>query len=269
MTKQHKTQLIQIICGIAGLAFILFVWWLISEVMHQNANQLLPYPSEVLLALSRLLWAPGFRNVTWLAMGWSLARLLIGFSFSFVLGAALGTLGGLYKNFSAFMAPFVTFAKTMPTAAFVLILVGIFYQFRGLPPYIPCFLVFLVAFPMIYEAFRSGILAESPEVQDALELDCGKRSYAAVKEVLWPDSQSFISLSLIQSLGLGMKVSIMSEILVNSSSAQGGLGGLIKTAQQLVAIDEVIAYSLIAILLILYVDIPMFVLKKKLKVGLD
>jgi|LAHS01.1.fsa_nt_gb NitT/TauT family transport system permease protein len=269
MTKQRKTKLIEILCGILGLAFLIFLWWLVSYLMHQNGNRLLPYPSEVFLKLQEVLWTPSEAGDTWTAMGWSLARILIGFSISFVLGAVLGTLGGLYKGFSAFMAPYVTFSKTMPTAAFVLILVGIFYSFRSLPPYIPCFLVFLVAFPMIYEAFRSGIKAESKEVQDALDLDCGKHSFAAVLHVLWPDSQSYISLSLIQTLGLAMKVSIMSEILVNSSVSEGGLGALIQIAQRDLDMTAVVAYSLLAILLILAVDIPVFILKKQLKVGLD
>jgi NitT/TauT family transport system permease protein len=269
MAKQQKVQLIKIICGILGFAFLFFLWWLVSYAMHQAGNLLLPYPHEVLSALHRVLWEPTYTQNTWIAMGWSLARILIGFSLSFLFGGLFGTLGGLSKNFAAFMTPYVTFSKTMPTAAFVLILAGIFYSFRGLPPYIPCFLVFLVAFPMIYEAFRSGIQSESKDVQDALELDCGKRSVSAVWNVLWPDSQSFISLSIVQSLGLSMKVSIMSEILVNSSESRGGLGGLIQNAQRDLSMDEVIAYSLIAIILILMVDIPVFILKKQLKVGLD
>jgi NitT/TauT family transport system permease protein len=269
MTKQLKSSLIKLICGIAGLAFLIFLWWLVSFLMYQHGIRLLPYPSDVLETLNKVLWAVDYTRNTWYAMGWSLARILIGFALSFVFGAVLGTLGGLHPNFAAFLSPYVTFSKTMPTAAFVLILVGIFYSFRGLPPYIPCFLVFMVAFPMIYEAFRSGIHSESQEIKDALELDCGKKSFAAVKEVLWPDSQSYISLSLIQSLGLAMKVSVMSEILVSSSSAEGGLGGLIQIAERELAMNEVIAYSLIAILLILCVDIPVFILKKQLKVGLD
>ena len=269
MAKQQKVQLIKIICGILGFAFLIFLWWPVSYLMRQGGNTLLPYPHEVWETLNRLLWLTPDREHTWVAMGWSLARILIGFSLSFLFGGLLGTLGGLSKNFSSFMGPYVTFSKTMPTAAFVLILVGIFYSFHGLAPYIPCFLVFLVAFPMIYEAFRSGIQSESKEVQDALELDCGKRSIPAVWNVLWPDSQSFISLSIVQSLGLSMKVSIMSEILVNSSESRGGLGGLIQNAQITLSMDEVIAYSLIAIILILMVDIPVFILKKQLKVGLD
>jgi NitT/TauT family transport system permease protein len=269
MSKKQKSTLIKLLWGILGFAFFIGIWALCSYLMYSKNNRLLPYPHEVFSKVIEVLFSPNYASETWVAIGWSCLRLLIGFAISFFLGALFGTLGGLFPKFAAFLSPYVTFSKTMPTAAFVLILVGVFYQFRGLPPYIPCFLVFMVAFPVIYEAFRSGIQNESKDTQDALELDCGKRNVQAVVQVLWPDSQSFIALSLVQSLGLSMKVSVMSEILVNSSSAEGGLGGLIQNAETWLGMKEVIAYSVIAIILILLVDIPMFLLKKELKVGLD
>jgi len=157
MSKEHKSHLIKIICGILGFFFLLFIWWLVSYLLHQNDNRLLPYPHEVFQKLGEILFAPSYAQTTWEAMGWSLLRLVIGFVISFLFGGVFGTLGGLYPKFASFMGPYISFSKTMPTAAFVLILVGIFYSYRGLAPYIPCFLVFMVAFPVIYEAFKSGI----------------------------------------------------------------------------------------------------------------
>jgi NitT/TauT family transport system permease protein len=269
MSKEQKSHLIKILCGVAGFFFLIFLWWLISYLLHQQGNRLLPYPHEVLVKLNEILFSAEYAANTWTAMGWSLLRLVIGFVVSFLFGGILGTLGGLYKKLAAFLAPYVSFSKTMPTAAFVLILVGIFYSYRGLAPYIPCFLVFMVAFPVIYEAFKNGIQSESPDTQDALDLDCGRRSWAAIRGVLLPDAQNYIALSIVQSLGLSMKVSIMSEILTNSSTSEGGLGGLIQMSSLYASMNEVLAYSMLAVLIILAIDIPLFILKKQLKVGLD
>jgi ABC-type nitrate/sulfonate/bicarbonate transport system permease component len=270
MAKAKRTSLIQAACWLGGFVFFVGIWALIALILHKQGNTILPYPHESFVLMNQYLWTLDYAENTWIAIGWTLARLLIGFSVSFVLGAILGTLGGLHKKFASFLAPYVLFSKTMPTAAFVLVLVGMSFSWRSLPPYIPCFLVFMVAFPLIYEAFKSGIENESPETKDALELDSGKKSPAAVLNVLWPDSESYILLSIAQSLGLSMKVSVMSEILVNSSQANGGIGGLIQNARYLSADDsEIIAYSLIAILMVLLIDIPMVVLKKSLKVGLN
>jgi NitT/TauT family transport system permease protein len=269
MSKQQKSQLIKIILGVLGFFFLIGLWALISFLLYQKGNRLLPYPHEVLAKLNAILFEKDYAQTTWVAMGWSLLRLLIGFIVSFLFGGILGTLGGLFAKFAAFMAPYVSFSKTMPTAAFVLILVGIFYSYRGLAPYIPCFLVFMVAFPVIYEAFKNGIASESQDTKDALDLDCGRHSWAAIHDVLWPDSQNYIALSIVQSLGLSMKVSVMSEILTNSSTSKGGLGGLIQNASLNASMADVLAYSLLAVIVILLIDIPLFILKKQLKVGLE
>ncbi|MCH3908769.1 MAG: hypothetical protein LKF75_01040 [Bacilli bacterium] len=265
MKKNKRTYLIETLCWVLGFAFLIGVWYLCSYLMYRVGNRLLPYPHEVLVTLAKVLFDPNYAATTYSAIGWTLARLLIGFTISFLLGMILGTIGGLFKNFKRFMSPFVSFAKTMPTAAFVIILLGVFLQFRGLSPYIPCFLVFMVAFPLIYEAFASGIENEAPDVKDALKLDGGDKSLSAITQVLWPDSESYINLSIAQSLGLSMKVSVMSEILTNSSTSQGGIGWLIADSNLYASMKEIMAYSLIAVFMVAIIDIPLSVLKKEMK----
>jgi len=263
--KKKRTWYLKFLIGSAGFVFLFLVWWLASYLMHLSGNRLLPYPSETLLTMMGYLFGSGAGN-TFFATGWTILRILIGFVVSFILGGIFGTLAGVYKHFGEFMSPFVVFSKSVPTAAIVVILVGVFYQFRGLPPYIPCFLVFLVAFPLIYEAFRQGLASEAQEVKDALRLDCGDKSWRAIFLVELPDSWNFIALALAQSLGLSVKVSVMSEILVNSSSAQGGLGALIQMAWQIDGdMKSVIAYSLIAVILSTLMDLPLAFLKHQVE----
>jgi len=265
MSKQKRALILPILFEVLGFAFLFFVWWLSSFLLYQRGNELLPYPQEVFKTLGELLFQGGKAENTWQAVGWTLLRLAMGFGISFILGAIIGTLAGLFKIVKSFSHPFIVFSKSMPTAAFVLILVGVFFEFRGLSPYTPCFLVFLVAFPVIYESFVSGVEGENPDEKDALSLDGGWRSFPAIVQVLWPDSLDYILLGIAQSLGLSMKVSVMSEILVNSSTSQGGIGGLIQNAKLYLGMDEVLAYSIIAVCLVLVIDIPLFLFKKKLQ----
>jgi NitT/TauT family transport system permease protein len=263
--KKKRTWYLIYLYGLAGFVFLFFVWWLASYLMKANGNNLLPGPFETLPVFFAKLFGAGAGS-TYVAIGWTLLRIIIGFVASFILGALLGTLAGLHPGLEKFMAPYVVFSRSVPTASFVVILVGIFYEFSGLPPYIPCFLVFLVAFPLIYEAFVKGIRSESSDIKDALRLDVGEKTFQAVVAVEWPDSWDYIVLAIAQSLGLSVKVSIMSEILVNSSSAKGGLGGLIQMAWQIdFDMKSVIAYSLISVLLVLVMDIPLSVLKHQVQ----
>jgi ABC-type nitrate/sulfonate/bicarbonate transport system permease component len=266
--KTKRAWLYWSIATMAGFVFLIFVWWLISYEMHQGGNRLLPYPLEVAQTLGEVLFSSE-AGPTYFGMGWTIARLLAGFSASFVLGAILGTLAGLHPFLKNFLSPGLAISKAIPTAAVVLILVGVLYSYKGLPAYIPCFLVFLVAFPVIYEAFCSGISAEPAETVDALKLDGASRSFSGILEVYWPDSLSYILLAVAQSLGLSMKVSVMSEILINSSSVNGGIGGLIQGAELYLQMRYVIAYSLVAVFIIALIDIPMHLLKKKIKSKLE
>jgi len=265
MNKKKRASLIFYLSSIAGLVFFFLVWWIISLVMYGQGNRLLPYPNDVFMTLLRVLFETEYAKNTYEAIGWTLLRLLIGFASSFLLAAMLGTLGALHKAFEGFMKPFVIFCRSVPTAAVVLILCALFTSIRGLPTYIPCFLVFLVAFPLVYQAFVDGIKAESPDVKDALSLDGGSKSLSSVVHVLWPDSQDYLFLALAQGLGLSMKVSVMSEIICDSSRAKMGIGVLISNANMYLSMNEVIAYSLIAVILIAIMDIPLLLAKKKLK----
>lgn len=263
MKKKRAYQ--SLLFGALGLAFLIFVWWLVSDALYRSGNRLLPGPGEVFPNLPDKLFGIGAAT-TYAAVGWTFLRIIIGFVISFVLGAILGTLAGLFHFLKNFMAPFVLLAKSLPTAAVVLVLVGVLYSYKGLPPFIPCFLVFLVAFPLIYEAFRSGIENENEETRDALRLDAGERSFKGVLAVYWPDSSPFIFLSLAQSLGLAVKVSIMSEILTNSSGQQSGIGNLIQIAKSVdFSMNDVITYSLVAVILVMVFDIPLAVIKRKSK----
>ncbi len=249
--------------GLAGFLALIFVWWLAAYLLNRQGNRLLPYPTAVGGALGDILFGSK-ASATYSGVGWTLARFLLGFVASFLLGGLLGTGAGLHPAIRSFLAPWVGLSRSVPTAAVVLILVGILASYTGWPVYIPVFLVFLIAFPIVYEAFRSGIEAEPSEEVDALKLDGAAKTWSGVSRVYWPDSLPFVLLSLLQSLGLSLKVSVMSEILINVSSANGGIGGLIQGAWLYLEMPYMVAYSLLAIILIALVDIPLHFAKVKI-----
>jgi NitT/TauT family transport system permease protein len=265
MDKKRRVTLIKALCLVGGLVFLLLIWWLVSAILRSHNNNLLPSPWEAIGRWAVVLFSPEYASVSWLGIGWTLARLLIGFGISFVLAAILGTLAGLFWPFEAFMKPSVVLTRALPTAAVVLLLGTMFFlRDQALLPYLPSVLVFMVAFPLIYEAFGRGIRSVDSEQRDALDLDGGHRSLLAIVSVLWPDSQDFVILAVVQSLGLSMKVSVMSEI-VSPQSGNLGIGLLIKNAYLESDLLNVIAYSLVAVFLIGLIDLGTFFVKKALK----
>ncbi len=261
--KKKRTLAQNAVLGIAGVLFIIAVWYLAAYLMRLRGNRILPYPDKVAAALGEILFGEE-ADGTYVAVGYSLLRVVIGFAGSFVLGAILGTLAGLYPKFRAFMAPGVSITRALPTAAVVSVLVGIFYGVKGLPDYIPCVLGLLVAFPIIYEAFLTGIAEMDKDVRESLDLDAGSRSLKGIVFVSWPMSASYVKLSSVQSLGLCLKVTIMSEIMV-SGGMTSGLGVLIGEYQLNLEMAKVIAVSLLTIAIILVVDLSTMGFKRREK----
>ncbi len=262
MRRSRRNRYLESLFEALGFVFLLLIWLLISRSLEHQGNYLFPGPIEVLRKLWYLVSEEA--SLTFSALGWTISRVLIGWSISFLLGMIFGTLSGLYEGARRFFKPFIVFTRAMPTAAVAIIVIAIVFQKGPLPDFVPSFLVFFVAFPLIYEAFRSGIENEPIEIINALDLDGGGHtSLHSIVRVLWPDSFPYVLLSITQSFGLSFKVAIMSEIISNSSATHLGIGNLITISKSYVEMDAVIAYSLIAVILVLLIDIPLNALNKR------
>ena len=259
--EKNSRSLWNVLSFCFGILFLLLVWWVVSTALKAHGSGILKDPLTTIARLFALLFSenPG---ITWNAIGWSLARLCLGLIGSFLLSAVLGTLAGLFPAVRSFLIPIVGFARTIPTAAVVLVLSVVFLVpgRLGFADFIPSVLTFLVAFPLFYEAFLSGITSLDADTEQALILDAGKRSPRAVFEVLWPMSIPQIRMAAAQGLGLSLKVTIMSEVLTANSATHPGIGTLIMDCQTnpSLRVEDVIPYSLLALLLMIFLDIPLF-----------
>lgn len=236
---------------IIGIIGVFLFWYLISLLLNTS---LFPGPEKVLPQFFIYLGD----IETYKAIGWTLLRLLVSSILSGIFGLILGVLAGLYEPFRAFIKPFITVFKTIPTAAVIFIIIALIKPMFG-----PIIIVFLITFPIMYESVLSGILGVDQNIVNSAKVD-GANKIKLVFRIYLPLSLNYIILGLVSSIGLGMKVSIMSEILAGSSSALG-LGKLIRDSQLIVDMQSVLAYSLMAIIIIGIIDIGIYIAKKKLK----
>ena len=119
-------------------------------------------------------------------------------------------------------------------------------------------------FPILYEAVVSGVKNIDKTLLDALKLDSGERTGNALTKVVIPMAWPYILLGIVQSLGLGMKVSIMSEVLCGDDRIPG-LGRMINQAYQETNVPVIFAITVISIVLIAILDLLLSFLKKKFK----
>lgn len=189
----------------------------------------------------------------------TLLRLFISLLISLLFAFILGIIGGLIPTFHRLINPLVIVLRTIPTAAVILILIVLLK-----PAYALTIIVCLVTFPVLYEAVRGGIANTDESIKQSLRLETNLHNPKSIFKVLIPCSAPYIFLGIIQTIGLGMKVSIMSEVLVGNPKVTG-LGMMIKNYYNFLEMDKVLAVSMYAIILIGLVDLLMNILKKKIK----
>ena len=234
-----------------GVVFLFAVWWISANIIDKSL-----YPTPF-VAFSRLFEMLGTSN-TWNAILETIKRLFLAFLISFGISLVLGIIGGIFKGFRHFFNPFVIVLRTIPTATVAIILIVLLKPDNGL--YI---IDFLMMFPILYEAVASGVKNIDKNILDALTLDDRKTSINSIIKIIVPMSFPYVGLGIVQSLGLGMKVSIMSEILIGDTSIKG-LGQLLRIAQSESDMPTVFAIALISIFIIALLDILVSFIKSKI-----
>lgn len=244
--KKHHAILLTVL----GVFFVLGVWWTLSALTD---TALIPSPWAAFSNLATMLTQFSVYQDLW----GTLKRLLIGFGLSFVLGSLVGILAGIYKQLQYFLKPLMVTIRTLPTAAVMLIFLALFH-FADAPYYI----VFLVVFPIAYESMVTGINHIDQGISDSLRIE-GERKYRSIFYVRVPLTAPYVLLGIFQSLGLGMKVEIMSEILAGDGRMDG-LGIGIKLAYDAPNYLDMYGYALLAVLLIGLIEFALYMAKKYL-----
>lgn len=253
-TKAFLNKHAVVIYTVLGIGFVFLLWWLISLILKATLLRTFPGPEDALPLFFELLLLPS----TWLAVGGTLLRLLISFAIAFLFGSLLGIVAGMNKGLKNFLRPLIITLRTLPTAAVILILIVLLQ-----PAFAPIVIVFLIIFPIAYESMVTGIVNVNKEIKEAAKID-GASRFQAVVRIYVPLSAPYILLGVVSSLGLGMKISIMAEIIAGSNRISG-LGRLIHLAYIEADMTRIVAISIFAIILIGLVDLAMYFAKRKLK----
>ena len=254
MKKVAKALLNNTTMYIYGIVFVFLLWFLIS-ISQGYGNLVFPSPIETFSSLGELV------STTYIykCIGWTLLRTLIGFSIAFASALILGMIAGSFYKFYLFLKPIIIVLKSAPTAAFVFL----FLILSG-SRYAPVYIVILLAFPILYESVVGGIKAVSPEIIDALRVDCENRIRGLLRVKL-PLSLRYIVVGLASSFALSLKTSIMAEIIAGDTNY--GLGCAITSYRHSdpTNLAPIFAITLISIIIILLVDLLSFVVKRKFK----
>ena len=235
-----------------GFLFLIGVWFLVSAIIDLN-NMIFPSPYNTFKLMFELLG----KKSTYRYLGFSIIRLIIGFSVSFALAFLLGIIVNNSEILYNFFTPVITFLKAAPTATFVFLFIVLFGGINA-----PVFVVVVMCFPILYESVVSALRSTSQSMIDAAQID-GAGKFKTLMRVQIPLGMPFISLGLLSTFGMAFKVEIMAEIITGIT--KGGIGTMIKISNLLDGTDltAMFAYSLMAIILVLIVSICASIFKSK------
>ena len=237
-----------------GLIFVFLLWFFLSYVVG-GGNLYIPSPIETFKKLGDLLTS----SYIYKGMGWTLLRTLIGFGAAFILAFIIGTLAGQYHKFYLFMKPMMLVLKSIPTAA----LVFLFLIMSG-SRYAPIYIVFLLSFPILYEAIAGGMNSIEQEIIDSSRID-GSNFINTVIKVKLPLAMPYLIVGLTSSFALSIKTEIMAEIITGDTTY--GLGCAISAYRNMDPTDlsPIFAIAIIALVFILIIDLIGMIIKKYIK----
>lgn len=214
--------------------------WIIAYYSVKN-DYLIPSFTDTMASLWDCLASGGF----WLAFANTLGRTFLAFAISFALAAAIAIPAVLSKAVRAFVNPVMSFLRTLPTLAIILILL-----IWTNPKVAPVIVTVLILFPMIY----SQIIASAGGIDEGLS------EMARVYNLSRRDRILKIYLPLISpnilsqtgaNISLGLKVMISSEVLANTYKS---LGGMMQTAKLYLEMPRLAALTIVAVVIGLILD---------------
>ena len=238
----------------AGIG-LFFLLWLILYFIGGQTRAIFPNPVETFEEMFIYLQDP----YTYLCIGGTLGRMMIGFTIGAVTALILGMIVGNVRQLKYVFNPTIVALKAVPTAA----LVFLFLILAGLKN-APIYIVVIIVFPLVYEATVAGYANLDRDVLMSARVDGGS-SIKTNFRIKFPLAFPTIAVGLISSFALSLKIEIMAEVISGSSSY--GLGRAIQNAyiNSSKGLVPTFAYSLIAILLMLIITALLDILKKIFK----
>lgn len=214
---------------------ILVALWKIISVFY-SSDLILPSPESTLIATIKLFVSDNFLTI----IGITILRGLIGFAFSFVLGVGLGIFAGINQSFHAFLNPILVSIRSTPVISLILLAL-IWFKIDM----VPVFIGFLTMFPFICTNIIDGIRNVDKELIEMAQFYKVSKP-GIIKNVYIPAITPFIFSGASSAMGIGWRAIIIGEVL---SQPKFGIGTLMHSAQTYLLVNEVIAWTIIAIII--------------------
>lgn len=229
-------KLRRVAVGLAVAAFWLVVWIVLCFIVNRTLLMPLPYPWDVARALGGLI----VRSDFWIDVGYSLVRILFGFSLAVVVGAVLAVLTARFQLLHTVFAPLMSVIRSVPVASFI------FLAFLWIAPNtMPVFIAFLMVLPLVWENIRQGILQTDRgllEMTRVFRLGRRQRWWMVWYPSIRPYWQSALSIGF----GFAWKSGVAAEVICTTGHS---IGAQIAASKMALDYAEVFASTVVVVVL--------------------
>lgn len=232
--NKSKKALAKIVVIIISVLIFLLVWQIAAWSL--DSQILLPGVNHVLVRLFELFSSKNFFNNIFSTV----SRAFESFMIIIIFATILGTLAGKYEILSWFLTPILTVLKTTPVMS-VILLAFIWFKTGT----VPVFSAFLMGFPIMYMMMEGAVEHLEEEMNQMCYL-YGFTNSQKLRFYIIPTLSKPFSLGAKQTLSMVWKVVVAAEVL---TIPKFGVGAKMQFAQIQLETSEVLAWTLIAILL--------------------
>jgi NitT/TauT family transport system permease protein len=225
----HRDRIISLMV----ILLLIAGWQLASRAFH--SIQILPGPSDTLASLARIIMSPDFLP----SLGSTLLRGLEGFALAFAAAILTGIPSGLNSGIDAAFKPVLVTIRSTPVVS-VILLALIWFRVEQ----VPVFIGFLTMYPILSINISQGIRETDRGLLEMAGLYRIRKS-RILRDIYWPSLLPFLFSGVSTAIGFGWRSVIIGEVL---SQPRYGIGAMMQDAQSYLLVSEVIAWTLIAIL---------------------
>ncbi len=216
--------------------FILLILWQMASWMIQK-EVILPFPGDVLMRMGSYLFDKPF----YIAIFYTMIRILISFVVAMLVGITLGIFSGLYSSFRHYLQPIMTLLQTIPQIGYMLILLVWVDSDLSL-----LLIIFFMLMPIFYFNTMHGMMHIDSDLQDIITL-YHHPLYYNLRYAYLPLIKGYILSAVETCLPLSFKVGVMAEVFV---SAQHGIGKQLYLARVQIDMIGIFAWILWMVIIV-------------------
>lgn len=217
-----------------SLLLIPVAWQLLSWQMAQP--QLIPSFPDLMWALLRVVSSPGFL----VSIGTTLLRTCAGLLLSLAAASITAFLLIRSETIRLLFMPWLSLLRSVPVISFILLAL-IFLN----PEMIPLLIAFLTMYPLLTENLLKGLMNRRDSWK-ILARQFHLNAWNRLFQINYPQLKPYLFSGLASAAGFGWRAIIMGEVL---SQCVDGIGKRMKEAQVFIDVPELIAWTLVAIVL--------------------